>query len=121
MRIHQAMLAVLICSYASHTMATTTPPLDASATTSAEAIITNDPLAKINISDEEKSYIAAECKRFAIDDEITKDDLFDYLTLCNHELTIAVKTALLKRKVQKQRQIEAIKASRHAGNRPQPM
>ncbi|PID46197.1 MAG: hypothetical protein CSB47_05690 [Proteobacteria bacterium] len=90
-------------------------------TTPQEFITGLHSLTKIRISDEEKRYISAECEQFAKDDDIAEDERAEYLAVCNKELTLAVKAALLKRRLRQKRQIEIIKASKHATNHPQAM
>lgn len=119
------LLTLLACLYANLAFATTQPPLEPDATTSTEATVSSDspsdPQTTIRMSDEEKSYIDAECKRFATDDEVATDKLADYLALCNYELTIAVQAALLKRHEKKKRQAEIINTNKPATNQPKPM
>ena len=112
---------LLTCLYMNQLSATTQPPTEAGATTSSEAVVSSDPLSQVSISDEEESYIDAECRRFATDDEVTPDDLSEYIALCNYELTIAVKTALLERRIKKERRSRTIKASKRTKDQPQPM
>ena len=112
----------LMCLCTTPISATTQPPIEAGTTSSPEAIASSDAISKVNITDEEKNYIEAECIRFAVDDEITPDDLADYISLCSYELTIAVKTALMERRTKKKRQeARTIKADKRTADQPQPM
>lgn len=127
MNIRQFLMALSLFSASQVVTAAALPPADAEHSTSPESLINKpqpkevDPIANVRIGDEEKRYISAECKRFAQDDEVLKDDLSDYLATCNRELTIAVKTAILKQRQKRKRQAEALKASRNTAGRPQPL
>ena len=64
-----------------------------------------EALSAIHISKEESYYIFSECKQFALDDKIESDYLDDYVEVCAHELTLAVKVAkyqLQKKKTETQ-------------------
>ena len=113
---------LLTCLYTNQVTATAQPPLETGATTSSsEATVDNDPLSQITISDEEKNYIDTECRGFAVDDEVTVDELPEYVALCNRELTIAVKTALLERRNKKKRKARTIRAKSRNADQPEPM
>ena len=112
---------LLTCLCTSQVYATTQAPVEPGATTSNEAAITKDAITEVKISEEEKSYIEAECQRFAADDEIAEDDLAEYIELCNYELTIAVKTALLERRAKAKRRSRTLKIKNRAPGQPQPM
>ena len=112
---------LLTCLCTSQISATTQAPVESGATTSSEATVTSDTLTEVKISEEEKSYIEAECQRFAADDKVTVDDLAEYIALCNFELTIAVKAALLERRAKAKRRSRALKVKSRTPDQPQPM
>ncbi|PWR00519.1 hypothetical protein [Leucothrix pacifica] len=112
----------LLCCLFSSVNATTQPPVDADATKSSEAAINNDLIAKVMLTDEEQQFIEAECMRFAVDDEVPVDDLADYIAICNSELTVAVKTALLERRAKaKGRARISNKVKSRTPDQPQPL
>lgn len=112
---------LLTCLCTTQISATTQPPIEPGATTSSEAAVTSDALTEVKISEEEKSYIEAECKRFATDDEVSADDLADYIAICNFELTVAVKAALLERRAKAKRRARNFKVKSRSPDQPQPM
>ena len=60
-------------------------------------IVPAEKLKNIEVSIEEAVYILAECEQFAADDAIEAEFVSDYIKVCSHELTQAVKTAKYRR------------------------
>jgi hypothetical protein len=101
----QILLALLLSSYINPAFSENTS-LNSDEDT---LTIPAEKLKNIEISTEESYYILSECKQFAVDDKIENEYVTDYVKVCAHELTLAVKTA--KYRLQKKNsQIPPIKS-----------
>jgi len=85
-------LALFFSAYATTAFANSSPYLSAADTPSTST----KKLENIFLTKEEKYYIFSECTQFAKDDEIEDEFISDYIEVCSHELTKAVKHAKYK-------------------------
>jgi len=109
----QLLLILVLSGYTSAAYSEVTSPSNDEKTLA----VPTEKLKNIEISTEESYYIISECKQFAVDDEIEPEYITDYIEVCTHELTLAVKTA--KYRLQKKHtKIPSIKSSNSSAPKP---